>query len=237
MLAEIDRLPDNVSLDLGALLEPLGVAIHASRRAKLAPGSSVLIFGAGAVGLLCAAMCMVAGSSNVSITDIQAERVEFAINNGFAHSGFVAPRNRGLSIEEKLQIAQEAAAIAVESKIAKGGSLGEFDTVFECTGIESCSQAAIYVRSEHHSTQSPSLTAAGDTPRRKGYDCRHGKPCPDIATLSSCTARGRHRGDVSICQYLPQGNRVSGEQEFETAGSAEACDPSLSWPRECPASF
>ncbi|KAI4127489.1 MAG: hypothetical protein LQ347_004577 [Umbilicaria vellea] len=137
------KLPDNVSLDLGALLEPLGVAIHASRRAQLAPGTTVLVFGAGAVGLLCAAMSKISGASTVTIADIQTERVDFAIRNGFAHAGFVVPRKQGQSIDEKLQNAKDLAALAGQTQTARG-VLGEVDTVFECTGVEACTQAAIY---------------------------------------------------------------------------------------------
>ena len=50
------KLPDDISLDVGALLEPLGVALHAFRRSQMQKGSTVLVFGAGAVGLLCAAV-------------------------------------------------------------------------------------------------------------------------------------------------------------------------------------
>lgn len=138
------RLPDNVSLDLGATLEPLGVAIHACRRAQLAPGSTVLVFGAGAVGLLCAAMSKISGAGTVIIADIQAARVSFAVQNGFAHGGFVVPRKQGQSIDEKLQNAKDLAALAAQTRTARG-VLGEVDTVFECTGVEACTQAAIYV--------------------------------------------------------------------------------------------
>ena len=145
LIHQLHRLPSNVSLDLGAILEPLGVAIHASRRAQLVPGSTTLVFGAGAVGLLCAAMCKVSGASTVIIADIQAERVAFAVENGFAHGGFVVPMKRGQNIEEKLQIAKETAELAGQTETIGGGSLGEVDAVFECTGVEACTQAAIYV--------------------------------------------------------------------------------------------
>ena len=187
-MAKARRLPDNVSLALGAVLEPLGVAIHASKRAQTAPGSSTLVLGAGAVGLLCAAMSKVMGFSNVVIADIQAERVKFAIDNGFAHGGFVVPRKRGQDIGEKLQIAKETAALAAEVKTVEGDNLGEVDIVFECTGVEACTQAAIYVGSEHYSFKSRSLIAVDDTPRRKGCDCRYGESRSDAANLRCCAA-------------------------------------------------
>lgn len=138
------KLPDHVSCDVGAILEPLGVAIHASRRAQIVQESSALVFGAGAVGLLCAAMAKVAGSNHVVIADIQPERVEFATQHCFAHEGFTVPEKRGQNIDEKLRIAKEIAASAIE-KIPKGtGSTRGFDVVLECTGVEACTQAAIY---------------------------------------------------------------------------------------------
>lgn len=138
------KLPDHVSFDVGAILEPLGVAIQATRRAQIAQKSSTLVFGAGAVGLLCAAMAKVAGSSRVVIADIQQERVQFATQHGFAHEGFTVPTRRGQNVDEKLQIAKETAASATEKSLNDTGSTGGFDVVFECTGVEACTQAAIY---------------------------------------------------------------------------------------------
>lgn len=103
------KLPEDMSLDLGALLEPLGVAIQASKRAQLAPGSTVLVFGAGAVGILVAAMAKISGAGTVVIADIDAGRVQFAVDNKFAHRSFTVPMKRGNTIEEQLDIAKEVA--------------------------------------------------------------------------------------------------------------------------------
>jgi len=46
------RLPDNVSFEEGALLEPLSVGVHACRRAGVTIGQNVLICGAGPIGLV-----------------------------------------------------------------------------------------------------------------------------------------------------------------------------------------
>ena len=138
------KLPETVSLDLGAILEPLGVAIHASRRSHVQPDAAVVVFGAGAVGLLCAYMARQAGARTVVIADIDRGRVDFAVKSGFAHNGFVVPMKRGQTIEEKLAIAKETASNISQVESGVNGPIGEADLIFECTGVESCVQAGIY---------------------------------------------------------------------------------------------
>ena len=86
------RLPDHISFDAAALLEPLSVAIHAVNRAKPAPGSTALVIGAGTVGLLTAAMARQAGCTTVAIADVDEGRVNYAIEKGFATHGKVVGR-------------------------------------------------------------------------------------------------------------------------------------------------
>ena len=138
-------MPDCASLEVGALLEPLSVAIQATRRAKVTHGGSVLILGAGAIGLLCAAVCLSIGARHIVIADIQSDRVDFAIKHGFTTSGVTIPLKQGHSIDEKIQIARETAAMARHRLEIESGSEAAFDVVFECTGVEACTQAAIYV--------------------------------------------------------------------------------------------
>ncbi|KAK6827981.1 alcohol dehydrogenase GroES-like domain-containing protein [Apiospora arundinis] len=86
------KLPEHVSFDAAALLEPLSVAIHAVNRASPTPGSSALVMGAGTVGLLTAAMARRSGCTNVTICDLDAGRVNYAISKGFATHGYVIQR-------------------------------------------------------------------------------------------------------------------------------------------------
>jgi L-iditol 2-dehydrogenase len=110
------------------------------RRSLLQEGSTVLVFGAGAVGLLCAAMCKVSGAKTVIIADIQDDRLSFAIENKFADAKVLVPMKRFEAIEDKLNFAKEVADLVKQASDA-----GEVDRVFECTGVESCLQASIYV--------------------------------------------------------------------------------------------
>ncbi|POR36612.1 Sorbitol dehydrogenase [Tolypocladium paradoxum] len=137
------KLPNDLSLDLGALIEPLSVAMHARDRANLPAGSTVLVFGAGAVGLLAAAVSKAANAEAVVIADIQKDRVDFAVANGYADAGFVVPMARPQTIEEKLAYAQEVAD-KIKATEVKGKPIGEVSAVYECTGVETCVQSSIY---------------------------------------------------------------------------------------------
>lgn len=133
-----------MSLDLGAIIEPLSVAMHAQDRAQLPSGATVLVIGAGAVGLLAAAVSRAAGAKAIVIADIQKDRIDFAVENGYADASVLVPMARPQTIEDKLAYAQEVAALVKETQV-NGEAVGEVSAVYECTGVETCMQAAIYV--------------------------------------------------------------------------------------------
>lgn len=72
------RLPACMSLEEGALVEPLAVGVHACRQAEIKPGNSVVVFGAGPIGLLCAAVARSFGAIQIVMVDIFESRLEFA---------------------------------------------------------------------------------------------------------------------------------------------------------------
>ncbi|KAL8382458.1 hypothetical protein RB595_006304 [Gaeumannomyces hyphopodioides] len=123
------KLPDNVSFDSAALLEPLAVAIHAVNRARPEPGSTALVIGAGTVGLLTAAMAQQSSCSEVTITDIDAGRVSYALSRGFATHGHA--------------LAADILSRTAPSPAAEGHA-GGVDVAFECTGKEACMHTALY---------------------------------------------------------------------------------------------
>lgn len=71
-------LPESVSTEHGALVEPLAVSVWACRKANVAPGSRVLITGAGPVGLLAVQTARAFGASHVTITDVDAAKLALA---------------------------------------------------------------------------------------------------------------------------------------------------------------
>lgn len=81
-------LPDNVSFEAGAMIEPMAVCLHAIRKTSISKDSSVLIYGAGTIGLLCAMWAKAFGARDVFIHDIDGKRMEMAKGLGFsAYSG------------------------------------------------------------------------------------------------------------------------------------------------------
>ena len=71
-------VPDHVSDDAAALVEPLSVGLWACRRGGVRTGSRVLVTGAGPVGLLALQAARVAGATEVVVTDVDERRLEVA---------------------------------------------------------------------------------------------------------------------------------------------------------------
>ena len=144
----VHRLPSELSFEVGALLEPLAVAIHAVRRAgpdTISSRKACLIFGAGAVGLLCAVAARAEGCRDVVMIDIDEGRLAFALDRGFASVVHAVKPRRGETLQEKLDIAKETATEIGEFKWPDGEPVGRVQRTFECTGAESCLQSSIYV--------------------------------------------------------------------------------------------
>lgn len=88
-------LPDNVSFEAGALLEPLSVAIWSCQRAQVSVGSRVLITGAGPIGVIVAQTAKAFGASEVIITDTVESRRTFALSHGASRA--IDPTKESLS--------------------------------------------------------------------------------------------------------------------------------------------
>jgi L-iditol 2-dehydrogenase len=75
-------LPDSISFEAGALLEPLSVAIWSCQRAEISFGSRVLIAGAGPIGVIVAQTARAFGATEIIITDTVESRRNFALKHG-----------------------------------------------------------------------------------------------------------------------------------------------------------
>ncbi len=64
------RLPDTMSLEEGAMVEPLAIGMQAAMKAAIKPGDIAVVTGAGTIGIMCAIALMAGGCSTVIVTDV-----------------------------------------------------------------------------------------------------------------------------------------------------------------------
>ena len=81
----VHKIPDTMSFEQGALVEPAAVAVYAVLQSGLKLGDSCVIFGAGPIGLLCVQAAIAAGSPNVIVVDVADKRLEKAKEVGATH--------------------------------------------------------------------------------------------------------------------------------------------------------
>ena len=72
------KLPDNVSTKEGALIEPLAVGFHAAAQGDVSVGDTVVILGAGCIGLVTLLACKARGAAKIIVTDLVDARLEKA---------------------------------------------------------------------------------------------------------------------------------------------------------------
>ncbi|KAI0397439.1 GroES-like protein [Xylariaceae sp. FL0594] len=125
------KLPDNVSLQEGALVEPLAVAVHIVRQASVTPGQSVVVMGAGPVGLLCAAVARAFGASTVVSVDIVQSKLDFAKSFSSTH---VYASQRVPAEENATNIRKLAPSLADGA-----------DVVIDASGAEPSIQTSLHV--------------------------------------------------------------------------------------------
>ncbi|QWW71437.1 zinc-binding dehydrogenase [Rhizobium sp. WYJ-E13] len=134
-------LPDDLPIEEGALAEPVAVALHCVMRSGLKPGDSVLILGAGPIGLLVAFWARRQGARDVIVADINRHQEEGAASigaTGFAMSG---------------------PGLAQEFRAKTGGAP---DIVFECVGRRGLIDFACQLVRTHGTVVGVGLCVGGD---------------------------------------------------------------------------
>ncbi|KAL8684875.1 MAG: hypothetical protein Q9224_006089 [Gallowayella concinna] len=120
----------DMSYENGALLEPLSVALAGMERSGVALGDSVLICGAGPIGLITLLCCQAAGACPIVITDLDEGRLKKAAE--------LCPRAKTYQINTSLQAPEAAAEIIQAANGIKPA------IALECTGVESSVSTAIH---------------------------------------------------------------------------------------------
>jgi len=126
-------IPESFTYADGAMLEPLGVAIHAVDLGKLKTGMTVGVFGCGPIGLLIIQLARLAGATNIVGTDILSHRVEAAKSVGANHAFLAAGRpevdeiravTKGQGVDVAFEVAGEQEAVdAAFAAVHPGGKV------------------------------------------------------------------------------------------------------------------
>jgi len=75
------KLPDNVSFEEGATVEPVAIGMYSAKKAKIEPGDIALVMGAGTIGIVTAISALASGCSKVIIADIKDEKLNIIKEN------------------------------------------------------------------------------------------------------------------------------------------------------------
>ena len=109
------KLPDNVSFAEAAMVEPFAVGLQAAVKAKIQPGDTAVVTGAGPIGIMAALAALAGGCSQVIVSDLMAEKLA------------IAGRYPGIST---VDVREARLSDAVDKATAGWGA----DVVFEASG-------------------------------------------------------------------------------------------------------
>lgn len=118
------RLPESVDDAAGAMVEPLAVGLHAVNAAKIAAGDSVLVIGAGPIGLAVALWCRFFGARHVLVSDLVKSRLDRAAD--FGATGCIEASHEEV-VPRSIQLAGERPGV-----------------VFDCVGVPGSQQLAMH---------------------------------------------------------------------------------------------
>ncbi len=111
----VHKMPEGLSYEQGALVEPAAVALHSVRLSKIKAGDKAAVFGTGPIGLLVIEALRAAGASEIYAVELSEERAAKALELGA--SAVINPQNED--------------PIARIHELTNGG----VDVAFEVTGI------------------------------------------------------------------------------------------------------
>lgn len=119
----VHKMPEGLSFEQGALVEPAAVALHSVRLSKLKAGDKAAVFGTGPIGLLVIEALRAAGASEIYAVELSEERAAKAIELGA--TAVINPKDED--------------AVARLHELTNGG----VDVAFEVTGVPVVLQQAI----------------------------------------------------------------------------------------------
>ncbi|XP_057950511.1 sorbitol dehydrogenase-like [Malania oleifera] len=122
------KLPENVSVEEGAMCEPLSVGVHACRRANIGPATNVLIMGAGPIGLVAMLAARAFGARRIVIVDVDESRLSVA---------------KDIGADQVIKVSTNIQDVAEEVVLIHKVMGGRVDVTFDCAGFEKTVSTAL----------------------------------------------------------------------------------------------
>ncbi|MDI2091374.1 NAD(P)-dependent alcohol dehydrogenase [Commensalibacter oyaizuii] len=122
------KLPDNVSFEEGAFVEPFATGVHACIKGNIKPGDVCLVTGCGPIGILTALAALASGASKVFVSDVAAPKLEIAGQ----YEGIVPVNITKESLEDKIK-AECGKDWGVDVAFEASGHPSAYDTILACT--------------------------------------------------------------------------------------------------------
>lgn len=120
---QLIAIPDEMSFQTGALLEPIAVAVHALRETGFTPGDNALVFGCGTIGLCVALTLRLFGARDILLAETDPARITLAKSLGF---DVADPSKENLS--------------ELVSNRTNGNG---FDRVYDCAGVQAVAEVLL----------------------------------------------------------------------------------------------
>ncbi len=126
------KLPDSISLEEGAMIEPLCVGLHAAQRGEVNMNSVVIVLGCGPIGIMTILSCKAFGAKRIIATDIREKRLakakemgaDFVVNaaaDDFSQQ--ISALTDGLGADVVFEAAGSPATMAQTSELVKRGGV------------------------------------------------------------------------------------------------------------------
>ena len=126
------KIPDGVSFEQAAMVEPVAVAAHAVNISKIQPGQSAVVVGTGMVGMFVLAMLKIAGANPIIAIDVDENKLKLAVEFGATHTInstdeilhekiIQLTKNRGADFGFEVVGIQETFSLCINS-LRKGGT-------------------------------------------------------------------------------------------------------------------
>lgn len=117
----VHKIPDDFTYEQGALVEPAAVAVYAVQQSGLSAGDTVLVSGAGPIGLLCVQAALAFGATKIFVSDMSDSRLAMATKVGATQIFKASDKN----IPEQIK---KATGLGVDVYIDAAGVQASFST-------------------------------------------------------------------------------------------------------------